>query len=126
MSKPEDAGINPRIIRKSSIVVGVPARWAAQYPRGRYSPDKDLITDRLLGLEGDALTAARVDAIIGNTSWTANRCDGCDRDCDTLVRLGEDPDYEAQWLDLCADCINEVYAFAANVSSAHTSKNREE
>lgn len=102
--------LNPRIIRRDDIVARVPDRWARQYaPRGKWSPDKDQITDALASLKGTSFTAEQVDSIIGNNSWTKNCCDGCDKDLPLLVRIGDDSDYETRYLDLCLVCARETF-----------------
>lgn len=121
--------LNPRPLFKHQHVAAVPARWAAQYPRGRY-PDKDQTTDALNALAKGTFIAADIDRIIGNDSWTAHRCDGCGADRDILIRIGEEPDYDARWLDLCTECIvsmaQVMYAAMAGssggVNTAHNKK----
>lgn len=113
--------VNPRVIRKADKVKRAPDRWAAQYPRGKWSPDKNEITDRLAALKGTDFTAEQVDSIVGNKSWTQNLCDGCDGDFPLLVRIGEEPEYEARWLDLCLSCAREAFEVIgrADVNTAH-------
>jgi len=43
--------------------------------------------------------------IIGNCGWTKNACDVCDRQFSALIRIGDEPDYDARWQDLCVDCL---------------------
>lgn len=105
-----------KLILKSDIVAGVPKRWADQYEgyenRWEGSRDKQKVTEALAALP-PGFTAEQVNRIIGNDSWTENKCDECDADAPVLVRIGDDPDYDARWLDLCPDCI----AHAASLAS---------
>lgn len=102
-----------KLIYKSDIIKGVPKRWAEQYTKGA-SLDKQQITRQLLALPW-GFTSTQVNAIIGNDSWTECKCDECRKDNDVLIRIGDDPDYEARWLDLCPDCLKlALQTIAAN------------
>ena len=52
----------------------------------------------------------QVDAIIGNTSWTAvPRCDECGAtDQPYVAQVGEKPDYESNTAHLCPGCIHQL------------------
>lgn len=91
------------VLRKADVIAGVPSRWNRQYRETR-DLDKIEIGKRLAALS-PGFTAEQVDSIIGNRSWTMHECSNCGQDRDVLIRLGEEPDYEAKWLDLCADCL---------------------
>lgn len=97
------------IIKRSDIVARVPERWAKQY-KGYVDNgdrwDKGPTTKALLDLK-PGFSAEEVDTIIGNDSWTKNCCDECGKDCDVLLRMGQEPDYDARWLDLCERCLRE-------------------
>lgn len=105
------------LIQKANIVAGVPERWKKQYSRPNEDPDKQAITAALQALKGSAFTAEQVDAIIGNDSWTDNDCTECGQDFPTLVRIGEEPDYEAQWVDLCPNCLAKAVEALSHISS---------
>lgn len=97
------------IIKKSDIVANVPKRWLAQYKDYKDTGgafDKGLKTASLLALP-HGFSAQEVNDIIGNTSWTENKCDECGLDRVYLLRIGAQPDYDARWLDLCEDCLLE-------------------
>lgn len=95
-----------RLIRKSDVVAGAPTRWAEQY---RGYGDKSGKTAALLALQ-PGFTAEQVNDIIGNDTWTECRCDECREDAPVLVQVGDEPDYEARWVDLCPDCISKALA----------------
>lgn len=99
-----------KLIYKADVVKAVPARWAEQYRTHSY-PHTSAITERLNALP-KGFTAEEVDAIIGNSGWTGNRCDECGTDQAVLVRFGDEPDYEARWQDLCLNCLNASVALA--------------
>ncbi|MBB03976.1 MAG: hypothetical protein CML03_00380 [Pseudooceanicola sp.] len=94
-----------KIISKVEICAAVPHRWADQYKNYGPHHEKQKIGQRLLALKPEERTAEIIDAIIGNGSWTTNTCDSCGKDCETLVRIGEEPDYDARWQDLCRECL---------------------
>ena len=97
----------PYLIRRSDIIAAAPKRWAEQYGKGHYAadPKKQDITRALAALDLGTINADAVDAIIGNTSWTANECDVCHKNCDVLMHFGDEPDYEAQYAHVCGDCL---------------------
>ena len=99
------------LVLKSQIVAGVPARWAKHYKdyRSWGYAEKATITERLSALP-PGFTAEQVDEIIGNKSWTSNECTECGKDAPVLVRVGEEPAYEARWVELCPDCLNAAVA----------------
>lgn len=93
----------PRLITKQSKIDAAPDRWVEQYLG--YTDDKKDKADQLFKLRRDGnLTEQAIRRTVGNPSWTENKCDECDKDCETLVRIGSEPDYEARWLDLCQSC----------------------
>ena len=96
-----------KIVYKADIVMSVPAAWAEQYKYCANDDDKRQITEKLKALEWP-FTADHVNAIIGNNSWTDCICDECGNDFPSLVRIGDEPDYEAHWLDLCKTCLQKA------------------
>jgi hypothetical protein len=97
------------VIRRSDICRSVPERWAEQYRKYPQHSGKSAI---LAALAPEELTKGRIDAIIGNSSWTRNQCDECGKDHEVTVRLGEQPDCDARWLDLCVACLYEAARLA--------------
>jgi hypothetical protein len=104
-----------RVITKRDVIRGVRARWNEQY--ARYRDDETLnpvggrvavgtVRARLAALDLETCTGADIDAAIGAPRWAENRCDECDKDVDRLVRIGDEPDYDARWRDVCPDCID--------------------
>lgn len=97
------------LVRRADIVAGIPDRWAEQY-RTASSADQREITAKLLALKGTEFSAEQCAEIIGSPSWGRNECDECGEDHAVLVRIGEEPDYEARWQDLCTECIEKAAA----------------
>lgn len=101
-------------LTKQAHIDDVPNRWARQYPEEHYGDgDKKSAIRRMLQLMPLPLKSSAIDALIGNTSWTAHRCDVCDADSDLLIRVGDDPDHDSRWLDICPNCIAEMAKFAS-------------
>ena len=96
------------LLRKSEICQSVPMRWATQYSSYPEQDWKSRVTRELAALCFDERTPARINAIIGNDSWTTNKCDECEKDYDVLVRIGDEPDYDARRLDICHDCLSKA------------------
>lgn len=101
---------------RADVVASVPGRWARQYARYGNDRNKVEIGKRLRDLPA-GFTADEVDQIIGNKSWTAHDCDECGGTYDVLVRIGEEPDYEARYVSLCANCLAKAVAVSAPPSS---------
>lgn len=96
------------LILKADIVADAPDAWARQYEDG--DKQKRFITGRLAALKFHDFTAKDVDDIIGNTSWTRCECDVCGEDRPALVRVGDAPDCDARWVDICHECISKAAA----------------
>ena len=77
-------------------------RWAKQYKR---CPARAFQTATLLALPPEQRTPAVINAIIGNDSWTRHECDECGKDKEVLVLIGSEPDWDAQWQELCHECL---------------------
>lgn len=99
------------IIKKRDVIKAIPKRWRKHYPDNFYGNDKLEIWQKLALLNTETCDPSVIDDIIGNESWTSLKCDECDREQDILVRIGEEPDYEARWQDLCADCLRAALRF---------------
>ena len=96
------------LVIRSEMCQCVPDRWAQQYRRLPSTDWKYHVTQKLADLPMNERTPEKISAIIGNDSWTSNECDECDKDCEVLVRLGEEPDYDARWCDVCFDCLSKA------------------
>ena len=97
------------IVTKKALAAGVAGQWLSDYYQDGQWQDTMLGPSeekyvQLLAL-GESITAEQVDAIIGNSSWTRNICDECELDVETTVHFGDDPDYDALWVNLCPECL---------------------
>ena len=108
------------IITLSDVCSGVPFRWRAQYSDRPRNAAKLAKADQLDALDPRDLTPDHISAIIGNDSWTVLRCDECGKDCDALARIGDEPDYDVRWLDLCSECLKSAFAKLAEIGQAQS------
>lgn len=57
---------------------------------------------------GDDTEPDAVDAIVGGGYWTACRCDDCDKVVDSVVILGDEPDYDSNTAYVCRPCLEKA------------------
>lgn len=105
-------------IQQRDSIRNVRARWLSQYERD--PPEKrvgmhggepvGLIRERLAALDLETCTVSDVDKAIGVTGWADNECDGCGKSFAVVIRIGQEPDYDARWVDLCVACLTEAAA----------------
>lgn len=74
---------------------------------------KEQIANELDALDRETATPADVEAIIGNGSWTRLTCDECKNDVDTILTVGQNPDYDDRSTDLCLYCVNKAFLFVS-------------
>jgi hypothetical protein len=77
-----------------SFVTGMPV----------YMRPKKETWELLKGLDLETATAEEVDAIIGNSSWTSLKCDECSEEVDTIITVGQEPDFGSSTASLCYSC----------------------
>lgn len=96
-----------KVITQRTLVREVADRWDRQYPPRTAPSDKVAIGRALRGLDLATASPRKVDAIIGNNSWTeVPSCDECEDDClSVVVQLGEEPDYESATANVCIKCL---------------------
>lgn len=93
------------VIERRDIIKGVSKAWDNQY-RTYGCERKTAIGERLKDLDLKTCSAKDVDEVIGNGSWTTNACDLCGEENERLLRIGDDPDYEARFVDICGTCLD--------------------
>lgn len=103
-----------KIITKRDVIRGSREKWVRHYKHyrddyivgwGDMLPAGEIRT-KLAALNLETCTQKDVDdAIQAGSSWAALYCDICDKDVERLLRVGGEPDYEASWIDICADCL---------------------
>jgi hypothetical protein len=85
------------VITREEHIKNVPKMWKLQYPGG-----KEGIYEKLL--DAKPLTKEKVDAIIGNESWTRLSCDECEKDVDIVVIFSDSETSRA----ICKKCITKA------------------
>jgi hypothetical protein len=117
-----------KVIYKRDVIRNVRGRWEEQYQN--YESDYKLVGLPLLDVQGKPIpnsgptvgeiraalaalnlencSSTDVDAAMGVAGWADNRCLECGKDCDSLIQIGEEPNYEAQWVDLCIGCLEKA------------------
>lgn len=88
--------VEMKVHTRASRAASAAARWREHYPN-RY----DKQHQQILAL-GPHPAPELVDAIVGNTTWTALTCDACCRDVGAVVDLLDDQDDPTH---LCRDCL---------------------
>lgn len=91
------------IITQRDVIRTVPNGFEAQYGHDRRRWGK--VIDALNALDVETCSASDITAIIGNDGWTSLYCEECDARAEALVRIGDEPDYQACWIDLCPACV---------------------
>ncbi len=108
-----------KITTQRDLIRKVAKRWREQYEpftndppifswrTGTYSPpiSKRQIAEKLDAIDTETATAADVEAIIGNDSWTDLKCDECGKYVDSVLTVGDEPDFESRTASLCRDCV---------------------
>lgn len=100
-------------ITRRDIIRAVPDNFRKQYGShpnemaawSKHGRTRGELIERSKALDAETCTAEEMNAAI-ETNWTAHECDECGDDFDTLVRIGQEPDYEARWVDLCHSCVS--------------------
>jgi hypothetical protein len=103
------------VIQRRDVIKAAPARWLEQYKTNAdshvctwgVSPRKTYgqIRAALAALNLETCQPSDIDAALGAPGWADNDCDECDKSFPVVLRIGEEPDYEARWRDVCADCL---------------------
>lgn len=96
------------LLHKQDVIKSAPRRWEEQYKNygNRYGHIDTMI--KLNSLEWP-FTDKQVNDIIGNDRWTKLECAECGKDVETLVHIGDEPDYDACWVDICMECVTRAY-----------------
>lgn len=100
-----------RIVSRAGKAVKARESWHNTYYDSRFGwrfgEEKRVKYEALVAL-GQEPNPDDVDRVIGNPSWTSCRCDECDSTPEFLVMVGQEPDYDANTVHLCAGCITKL------------------
>jgi len=93
------------VTNKTHLLKMLPKRWLQQYPNGKKIDGFDTNSTYIKLKAENPLTEEKANKIIGNNSWTENRCDECDKDVFALCTLGKQLERPAF---ICLDCLNKA------------------
>ena len=99
-------------LRRCPTITSVVARWAAQYKDAPTDSKQGLVTTALQALPRTA-SAADVEAIIGNDSWTRRWCAGCNEYVFTAVQFHEEDSA------VCKNCLKKALALIEETDHSH-------
>jgi hypothetical protein len=116
------------ILTQRAVIKGVLARFTEQYrnyPRTHTFPSGATvgrIIKRLNALDTD--TASRDDVnramALRNGNWADLDCDCCGKHVEAVARVGDSPDYDNRWQDLCIDCLQIATNMLARLGASTT------
>lgn len=106
-------------LTKQEKIKSVAKHWKKQYfKNGVWGPSKhgfEAIYNQLKQL-GPTATEDEIEAIIGNRTWTQNKCDECDKDSDVVIMLTESSEYVTY---VCLDCLRAAITLCENAINAN-------
>lgn len=105
------------LITERDKIRGVADAWDKQYTGWQHDAQKMAIGRELRKLDKETATAADVERIIGNDSWTQQECDECKQAVKAVVQVGDEPYYESNTVLLCVHCIGKAAELAHNARS---------
>lgn len=111
-----------KLVLRRDIIKAIPSTFRQQHGRSLEQPSwrqgmtRGDILKQLDALDLENCSPSDVDDIIGNQSWTANDCDVCGRNADVIARIGDEPDYDARWQDICLPCLVRLGDWARRAS----------
>lgn len=91
-----------KVTTKQYLIANIADSWKKQY----YNRINDTIYKRLLSEK--PTTTKQVEDIIGNSSWTTNRCHECGQDSNAIVEIGQEPDYDSSTAQICESCLRKA------------------
>lgn len=102
-----------KLITARDLIRTVSERWRAAYRLCQdatpFGTPQAKTQARLAALDLETATPAEVNAIIGNSSWTQEACNECNRsDADALILFGQEPDYDSCGAYVCVDCLRKA------------------
>ncbi len=110
-----------KVITRRDVIEEARREWLmrnSQRPVDAFFADRTFgqVRAALNALDPEAATIADFDAAIGVSNWARNSCDECGKEKEILIHLGDEPDHDAQWQRLCANCLCEAVGLAVRAS----------
>ncbi len=108
-----------RIVTRQEVVDANVKDWLSPkyplsaLPAGHRFPglgdqSREEISARLRELSGPPYDTRQVEEAFQCAGRTTNMCDECEGDFAAIMRFGSEPDYDVQWQDLCAGCLEKA------------------
>ncbi len=100
---------------RREVILGLPNFWREVYLKGGGGEEHMAAVRRQLeqfeALDLNTASREQVDAIAnsgGSHGYTDLMCNGCGRDVEALVTVGEEAEVESRTANLCRDCVTEA------------------
>lgn len=114
------------VVTQREIIKAVPDRFLASFgsaldSMAAWKPGwtRRNIANALQAMEVRTCTPQEIDAVIGRKGWASNECDVCgEENAPITLRIGDEPDYEARWQDICLPCLVNLGTLAAQAIEA--------
>lgn len=102
-----------KVIHVRDVIKEAPKFWLKQY---KHCNGGDTLTwndSKTYGqvradigrLDLDKCSVEDINQALGTSGWASLKCDECGERVDKLLRIGEEPTYEARWRDVCESCL---------------------
>ena len=94
------------VITPRALIRQVADHWRRQYPTAKGNDHFAVIWRKLVELDKEVATAAEVNEIIGNPSWTVMpACEQCGIVKSAVAVVGEEEYYDSRTAYLCRECL---------------------
>jgi hypothetical protein len=104
-----------KIIKSQDKVKGAIESFLANYPQYN-TPNAPFYTkeryNRVIALDPDKATPEDIKRDI-NSSWVMSFCSECGGEFDTVIQVGQEPDYDSCTAYLCKDCLYKAFDMVA-------------
>lgn len=66
--------------------------------------------DRVAALDAESCSVENLNAALDKdgSTWGRNECDQCGGDFENIIRIGDEPEYDERWQDLCVSCLKDA------------------
>jgi Pyruvate/2-oxoacid:ferredoxin oxidoreductase delta subunit len=96
-----------KLITRQSKVKGAIQSFLNNYPQYNKSNSPFYTKERynkVVALDPDTATPEDVEMVL-NPSWVQCMCYECGCCVDAVVQMGQEPDYESIWVEVCKGCL---------------------
>jgi hypothetical protein len=95
-----------RLITERDSIESAIESFIRQHGNGTYGYDRRgiMVGEELSKLDKETVSAEEVNSLIGN-DWVSKTCHDCGSIVKDIVQVGEEPDYERCYANICFDCL---------------------